>query len=134
MTYISEKTVKARKPHVCECCSGNIPAKTKYVRYAGVNDGSAFTLHYHVECRAQEVRVNRIAAGHGEEWMSLWEDIENGGIEVLTGYIPIVAFRMLSWVKRGDDRTRDLIETRFVERIADLQMEVADLKAQMVAA
>lgn len=134
MTYLVEKTVKARKPHVCECCNGAIPAKATYVRYAGLNDGSAFTYHYHVECRAQELRINRIAGTRDEEWVSLWEDIENGGIEVLGGYIPIVAFRMLARVKRGEDHMRDRHESRFVEMIADLQMEVADLKAQMVTA
>jgi|SRR5271156_3413506 len=130
MTYIAEKIVKARKPHVCEACGSKIPAKSRYSRYVGINDGSAFTFHYHVECRVQEISVNRRAGTQDEEWMTLSDDIEGGGVEVLDGYDPIVAYRMLKWVKRGKDHVNNYRETYFIDRIADLQMIVNDMTRQ----
>lgn len=50
--HLKEATPKARKPHQCWLCDGDIPAGSTYVYRAGLDGRHMVTMHMHAECEA----------------------------------------------------------------------------------
>lgn len=81
-----EETRKARKPHRCDCCDQMIQPGEEYLYAAGHDtDGDFGEWHFHPDCRAWEVKLCRMNDLHADEWMTLAEHVDGGGIGVLDG-------------------------------------------------
>jgi len=70
MEFWREQTLKARKPHKCEMCGGEIKPGEKYNRELGKFDGAFFTRALHIRCAEFEADF----CSYGEcEFM--WDEI-----------------------------------------------------------
>lgn len=105
MAFISEKTVKARKAHICDGCCTEIVPRTTYNEYRGYNDGH-YTLRHHIECMKVERELNRVNDLTDDEWMPLHEHYNGAGPDLLTEIDPVVADRLRLWVKQSEERRR----------------------------
>ena len=79
MSFSNERTIKAvRKARKCCACNRQIEVGSPAVDWSGMNEGEFDAVSYHVECRAAEVALNRLAETQWDEWMGLadleWED------------------------------------------------------------
>lgn len=51
MSHISDKSIIARKRHICRVCGTGIDAGERCHAYRGVESGEGFySLHFHAEC------------------------------------------------------------------------------------
>jgi hypothetical protein len=57
---IGQKTVKARKKHVCHWCGSYIFVGDKYERWAWVDGGDISTVKSHVVCFKYAMRVQEV--------------------------------------------------------------------------
>jgi hypothetical protein len=105
MTFLSEKTMTARKQHICEGCETEIEPGTPYVRYTGTSDDAGiYSTAYHVECRETEIELNHEKDLWGDDWLSLWYHLDCEGDGLLNEIQPIVADRLRLRAKRADER------------------------------
>lgn len=94
MTFYSERERTARTAKRCGCCNTPIAIGERYIGCAGIGSEDFFWLVAHVECRAWEVEVNRMAGCTGDDFTSLLDHIDNEGREnILNGAPPEVIAR-----------------------------------------
>jgi hypothetical protein len=80
VSFATERTIKSvRKARKCRACRRQIEVGNPAVDWSGTTDGEFQAVSYHVECRAAEIALNRLAGTqYGDEWMGLddmeWED------------------------------------------------------------
>ena len=98
MHVFEEKQVKARKPHRCSSCDRLVEAGETYTRWSGISpDFGHCSAAFHTDCRELECKLNRVSHYDNEDdWMSLRQHVEEGGIEVLDGAPESVRARFLS--------------------------------------
>ncbi len=58
MITLAYNSVKAKKPHICNFCSGTIEPGTKYYRSSHVYDGSVYTWKSHIDCSKLTTELN----------------------------------------------------------------------------
>lgn len=61
-SVFKQSFVTARKPHVCECCGGQISPGSKYVKHFSVYDGSVSSEK---ACTACETMAEEFQRSHG---------------------------------------------------------------------
>lgn len=94
MSFASTRTVKAvRKAHKCVGCDRMIEIGQPAERWSGMTDGDFASVIYHVDCRAAEIELNKLASTDWDEWMGL-ADIEDDDWDWLIEEYPAVAARM----------------------------------------
>lgn len=74
-SFVTCKTLKARKNHKCDACRETIPKGFLYERSFDVNCGEAFSCRWHTECRAE---FDRVIRENDYEEMSADDVWENG--------------------------------------------------------
>ena len=77
---------RSRMPHRCECCRTNIPVGSSYTSVTGQwDDGRPYTYAAHSDCLAWEHFLHQESGNYPDEYMHLYEHVENTGMEVLDG-------------------------------------------------
>lgn len=102
MSFVSETTHAARKPHICDGCGKGIVVGEKYTKWAGITDGCFGTAKYHEECRAAEIALNSLHGTHSDEWLGL-QDMEVDDWPWLFEDYPAVADRMKITAQRYNE-------------------------------
>jgi hypothetical protein len=82
----------ARKTHVCDECRCPIAIGHRYERFAGSQEGDFYSIAYHPECRAHALHINA-DNDYPEDWRSIREWIDEGGVEMLDDAPDIVRAR-----------------------------------------
>lgn len=111
MSFASERTVKSvRKARACDGCGQLIEVGSPAVVWTGTTDGDFGTADFHVECRAAEIGINKLAGTTWGEWYGL-ADLETDDWPYLLSDHPVVAARFGITQARIDRVERERVES-----------------------
>ncbi len=66
MTALESNLTRARKPHCCYWCRGEIKKGEMYMKVSGVEDGEFYHIALHTECDSAWHRESKSNVGNGE--------------------------------------------------------------------
>lgn len=97
MSFVREQVIKAtRKRHLCDACDKWIETGEPATHWVGVTNGDFGSAHYHPECRAAEIELNRANDLWNDEWVRLIDLIEPEDRPWLKREHPLAYRRLLS--------------------------------------